>query len=470
MKRLVVVAIAGAVVLIGRTTLSSQSKPTPPTFAKDVAPIVQKNCMSCHRDGQAAPFPLVTYDDVKKRGQLIADVTEDRYMPPWHAARAEGFPEFQDERSLTAAQIKTLRAWVDGGMPSGDLKTMPAPPKFPEGWSLGTPDLVVKLPQPVPLAAEGRDQYRNVVIAVDLPDDKWITAIDYQPSARSIVHHALYFTSPAGVTVRDDETIPGLGLGALGRGGLGGGVGAGRGAAGAGRGGAGIGAAGEAWGGLGGWVPGATPRFFPEGIAQPLPKHTNLVLQLHLHPSGKAESENGSIAIYFAKSTPRASIAGVQVPPAFGVGMGIDIPAGESNFAIADSFVLPVDVDAFGVRGHAHYLAHEMKMTATLPDGSTRGLLWIKDWDFSWQDSYYYKDPIALPKGTKIDVRITYDNSAGNPRNPSTPVRRVRWGRESFDEMGSMTLLTTTRAAGDQQILRAATAQHLRAQILRRFR
>ena len=461
MKRLVA-AIGGIAVFGSWVTLSSQSKAAVPTFARDVAPIVQKNCMTCHRDGQAAPFPLVTYDDVKKRGQMIADVTEDRYMPPWHAARAEGFPEFQDERSLTAAQIKTLRAWVDAGMPSGDLKTMPAPPKFPVGWSLGTPDLIVKLPRPVPLAAEGRDHYRNVVIPVDLPEDKWITAIDYQPSARSIVHHALYFTAPASAEVRDDETIPGLGLGALGRGGFGGGRG--------GRGVAGIGAAGEAWGGLGGWVPGATPRFFPDGIAQPLPKHTNLVLQLHLHPSGKAESENGSIAIYFAKATPRATISGVQVPPAFGVGMGIDIPAGEANYEIKDSFVLPVDVDAFGVRGHAHYLAHEMKMTATLPDGSTRGLLWIKDWDFSWQDSYYYKQPIALPKGATIDVRITYDNSAGNPRNPSTPARRVRWGRESLDEMGSMTLLTTTRVASDQPILRAATTAHLRAQILRRFR
>ncbi len=411
----------------------------------------------------------------------MADATANRYMPPWHASKAEGFPEFADERLLTQRDLDTIQAWVAANMPSGDLAKAPAPPVFPTGWSLGVPDLVLRLPAPVAVPAEGRDLYRNVVLPINLPDDRWITAIDYQPSARSVVHHALYFTSAAGATVADNEAVPGIGglAARLGGGGLpGGGL---RGAAAAGRGRAGraggadgtieaLGAAGDAWGGLGGWVPGATPRFFPDGIAQPLPRQTNLVLQLHLHPSGKAERENGEIAIYFAKAAPKRSLTGVQVPPAFGVGAGIDIPAGESRYVVKDSFVLPVGVEAFGVRGHAHYLAKEMKMTARLPDGSTRGLLWIKDWDFSWQDSYFYKTAFQLPAGTRIDAEIIYDNSVDNIRNPFSPPRRVRWGRESTDEMGSLTLLVTTPTSADGQTLRTAQAMHLREQIVDRLR
>jgi hypothetical protein len=320
-----------------------------------------------------------------------------------------------------------------------------------------------------------------VVLPINLPDDRWITAIDYQPSARSVVHHALYFTAPAGTTVGDNEAVPGIaGLaGRLGGGGLlgllsGRGAAAGRGRGGRAGGSDGtieaLGAAGDAWGGLGGWVPGATPRFFPEGIAQPLPKQTNLILQLHLHPSGEAARENGEIAIYFAKTPPRRSLTGVQVPPGFGIGMGIDIPAGEPRYIVRDAFVLPAGVEAFGVRGHAHYLCREMKMTATLPDGSTRGLLWIKDWDFSWQDSYFYKAAFQLPAGTRIDTELIYDNSVDNIRNPFSPPRRVRWGRESTDEMGSMTLLVTTPTAADGQALRTAQAMHLREQIVSRLR
>ena len=175
--------------------------------------------------------------------------------------------------------------------------------------------------------------------------------------------------------------------------------------------------------------PASTPRFFPDQHrATAAGAHQLVVLQLHLHPSGKAEQERGRIAIYFAKTPPQKSMTGVQVPPAFGFGAGIDIPAGESRYVVKDSFVLPVGVDAYGARGHAHYLCREMKMTATLPDGSTRGLLWIKDWDFGWQDSYFFKTPFALPKGTRIDTELIYDNSDGNIRNPIEPAETRAMG------------------------------------------
>jgi mono/diheme cytochrome c family protein len=419
-----------------------------PTFAGDVAPIIHAHCTGCHRPGQAAPFALLSYEDVRRRGTLITQATSRRYMPPWHAASADGFPVFADERRLSDAQIATLAAWVKGGMPAGDLGTAPKPPAFPDGWTLGKPDLIVTLPKPIVVPAEGPDQYRNVLVQVNLPEDRWITALDFNPQGRSVLHHALYFITPAGADVRDGDTVPGVG--------------------GRRRGGALATAQALRTGGdLGGWVPGTTPRFFPPGIAQPFPKGSNLVVQLHLHPSGKPETVTGDLALYFASQPPERSLLGVQVPPLFGFAAGIDIPAGIPWYVVRDEFVLPVAVEAFGARGHAHYLAREMKMTATLPDGSSRGLLWIPDWDFGWQDSYYFKEPQRLPRGTRVHVELVYDNSAANERNPHSPPRPVRWGRESFDEMGSMTLLVAPATAAEREALRDAESQHFVQQLLR---
>src|SRR4030095_8517010 len=168
-----------------------------PTFAADIAPIVYANCVTCHRPGQAAPFSLLTYDDVRKHAKTIVDVTGRRYMPPWHASRSEGFPEFRDERHLSDGDIATLKRWYDLGMPEGNLTARPPPPNFPDGWTLGPPDLVWKLPQPIVVPAEGPDQFRNVVLPIDLPEDRFITAIDFQPSARKVLHPALFFAGAA---------------------------------------------------------------------------------------------------------------------------------------------------------------------------------------------------------------------------------------------------------------------------------
>ncbi len=451
-------------------TPTSAASAAPPTFAKDIAPIVYANCATCHRPGQAAPFSLLSYDDVKRHGESIVKVTASRYMPPWHATQAEGFPAFREDRTLSAADIDTLKAWVDAGMPAGDSSKTPKVPTFPEGWVLGKPDLVLTLSRTIDVPADGPDLFRNVILPLDLPDDKWIAAVDFEPSARSVVHHALFFAGPADAVVEDDDLLPGVsssllaGLNRLERASAAGGGAATSGAAtsaSAPR----PGASAEAFGGIGGWVPGMTPHFFPTEVGQSLPAHSNIVVQLHLHPSGKAEHEHGQLAIYFAKTKPAMSLTGVQVPPMFGFAMGIDIPAGQTDYTIKDSFVLPVDVKVFGARGHAHYLAKDMKMTATLPDGTTRGMLWISDWDFGWQDSYFYKEPFSLPKGTRIDTTIVYNNSESNPRNPNTPATRVKWGRESFDEMGSMTLMVAASSVAETTTLKQASSLHFRQQL-----
>jgi hypothetical protein len=336
------------------------------------------------------------------------------------------------------------------------LSRAPAPPTFAEGWTLGRPGVELHFPREIDVPADGPDLYRNVALPLNLQDEKWITAIDFEPSARKVAHHALFFVTPAAdsASIGSDDVVPGLGGGGRGRG-----LRSGLGQNGADRGGNGI----------GGWVPGMSPRFYPEGIAQRLPPHSNLVVQLHLHPSGKPEVERGRLALYFASEPPAKSLVSFQVPPVFGFAMGIDIPPGEAHYQIEDTVVLPADVEAFGARAHAHYLAKNMKMTATLPDGSTKGLLWIDDWDFGWQDSYFYKTPFVLPKGTRIEVRITYDNSGGNLRNPSDPPKRVTWGRGSLDEMGSMSLLVAPRSPADEALLRQAQAAHFRRQLAELF-
>jgi mono/diheme cytochrome c family protein len=416
------------------------------SFSETIAPILYNNCVTCHRPGEAAPFSLISYEDAKKRGSLIAAVTKSRYMPPWHAAH--GYGEFAGERRLTDEQIAVIAEWVKQGMPEGDRSKMPKVPQFTEGWQLGKPDLVLEMPAAFEVPAGGPDIYRNFAIPTRLAEDKWVRAIELRPSARKAVHHVLYAYDGSGATAKLDgaDGKPGFsGMSAIGVSGAG---------------------AGNS-GSLGGWAVGATPQFLPENLAFPLPKGSHIVLQMHFHPTGKAESEKSTVGIYFAPQPPERRIMGVQGPALFGFGAGIDIPAGDKQYVIEDSITLPVDVRAVAAGAHAHYIAKEMKATATLPDGSTRPLLWIQDWDFNWQDRYNYKDPVALPKGTRIDIRITYDNSADNPRNPSQPPKPVKWGEQSFDEMGSVTLISVAQRKEDEPALQQFLAGRTREAIAR---
>jgi hypothetical protein len=212
---------------------------------------------------------------------------------------------------------------------------------------------------------------------------------------------------------------------------------------------------------LGGWAVGAQARALPDGLAYKLPKGADLILSTHFHPSGKAEDEASTIAFYFADKPPVHRFTGIQLPFLFGIGAGINIAPGQKDFAIEDAFVLPIDVKAFGISAHAHYIAKNFKVTATPPDGKAKTLLHIPDWDFTWQEQYHFQDFVELPKGTKLHAKISYDNSAENPRNPTNPPKRVKWGKESTDEMGSITLLVVAADESQFSRLQDAYRQHL---------
>jgi hypothetical protein len=403
----------------------------PVTFNQDIAPIIYRNCSSCHRPGEAAPFALLSYADVKKKAKTIAEATASRIMPPWKAEPASY--GYRDERRLSEGEIALIQSWVKGGMEEGSGEK-PEPPKFTSGWALGEPDLIVEMPAAYHVPADGPDIYRNIAVSLGLTEDKWVTAIDMRPTARAVVHHVLYFADPSGKIHEKPQQGDQPGFKGMRPGG------------------ASI--------ALGGFAVGARPKPFPEGFAMKVPKGSDFVVQYHFHPTGKPESEKSLLGFYFAKKPPERLMTRIQMPPHYSLFSGLDIPAGEADFVIRDSYTLPVAIDAVGLGAHAHYLAKQMKMTATLPDGDVKTLLLIKDWDFAWQDRYYFKELVALPKGTRLDAEIHWDNSAKNLRNPSSPPVRVTWGEESKDEMGSISLIAVAHEKSERAALQKGINDH----------
>ena len=391
------------------------------TFNQDIAPIIFHNCSSCHRSGEAAPFPLLSYEQVARKGKLIGRVTASRYMPPWKAEPVSF--AYRDERRLTDQQIALIQKWVSEGMPEGEGTQKPVPPVFSSGWQLGEPDLVLEMPNAYHVPADGPDIYRNLAIPLALAEDKWLAAIDMKPSARPVVHHVLYFADPTGQAHLKSQPGEEPGFNGM--------------------------RAGGATLPLGGWAVGAQPHFFPEGLALKVPKGSDLVIQYHFHPSGKPESEKSLIGLYFAKKPPERSLLRIQLPPVYSLFSGLEIPPGEKDFVIKDSYTLPKGIDAVGIGAHAHILAKKMQMTATLPGGESKTLLLIKDWDFAWQDRYFFKQLVPLPEGTRLEVEIHWDNSRDNPRNPANPPVRVTWGEQTRDEMGSISLLAVPQHETD---------------------
>lgn len=381
------------------------------TFNTHISRIVHKHCASCHRPGQAAPFSLLTYEDVSKRAQLVAAVTQTRYMPPWHAE--PGYGAFKGERRMADSEIALIQQWVASGAPEGG-GAPPDPPEFSARWILGEPDVVVTMEEPYVIPADGPDIYRNFPAQIPVTGDKWLRAFQFRPHARAVVHHSLFKADPTGRARQLDSEDDEPGYGGMGSGAVPRRI------------------------SLGGWAVGGQARVMPPGGQILIPAGSDFVFESHFHPSGKEETEVSEIALYFTDEPATRTRLSIQLPPRFGLGAGIDIAPGDSEFTIGESITLPAAIELYGVTPHAHYIGKEFKSWAELPDGSEIPLIWIKDWDFAWQDMYVYEKPVVVPAGATIHARIRYDNSAENPRNPSSPPKRVFWGRGSEDEMGTV--------------------------------
>ncbi|MBZ5575398.1 MAG: tetratricopeptide repeat protein [Acidobacteriia bacterium] len=396
----------------------------PVTFNHDIAPIVYRKCAVCHRPGEAGPFPLLSYADIKKRAPQIAAVTRSGFMPPW--LPEAGYGDFQDDRRLSTDEIRTIAEWVSQGAPEGAAAEAPAPPAFPEGSGLGPPDLVLEAPAAFRVPDSGPDLYWNFIFKPKVQSRQYVRALEILPGDRRLVHHANLLIDRTGSAhlreIAPGQGFPGMDLTVM-RSPF------------------------DPDGHFLFWKPGSPARAEPKGRAWRLDPGDELVLNTHFHPTGKAEQARPSLALYFTDQRQTQFPLLLQLEN----DRALDIPPGASNFMISDDFRLPMDVDALAVYPHAHSLGKLLEAYATLPDGSRRWLIRIPDWDPNWQAVFEYREPVFLPKGTTISMRYHYDNSAANIRNPSHPPRRVRGGNQATDEMGHLWLQVLPRGAGDRR-------------------
>ena len=429
---------AGNARTLQAATQPSASQTDVPTFSTDIAPIVFEHCAPCHRPGEVGPFPLLSYDDVRRRAAQIAEVTASRFMPPWKPAPGAGGP-FVGSRRLSDDDVETIAQWVDTGAREGDPDQLPAAPAFSVGWRLGTPDVVVTMPQAYMVPADAPDTFRNFVLPIPLDDTKFVVGLEFRPGNARVAHHANLRIDRTRSSRQLDEQDPAPGYdGPISP------------------------QAQYPDGYFLGWTPGQLPPLAEAGMAWRLEPGSDFVIQLHMQSTGKPESIQASVGLFFTEDPPE------RTPMMLRLGrQNIDIPPGESHYLIRDRFELPVDAELVGVQPHAHFRATEINGFVTYPDGRTESLIRIPDWDFDWQDVYRYETRPFLPKGTTVSMEYAYDNSAANPRNPDHPPRRVLFGQFSNDEMGDLWLQLLTRNEADRQtLIRAAMPKMLNEDIV----
>jgi Flp pilus assembly protein TadD len=393
------------------------------TFNRSIAPILYKNCAPCHRPGESGPFSLLTYTDAKKHATQIASVTKKHFMPPW--LPEAGYGDFQDERRLTAREIALIGQWVQQGAIEGTGQA-PAPPKFSSQWELGPPDVILHVTHPYQLAPNSEEIFWNFIMPVPINTERWVRAIEVRPGNPQAFHHANVIIDRSGSAARQEKL-------------------------------AGIGFPGmdlsveettfDPDGHFLSWKPGTGAVVEPDGMAWRATPGMDLVLNVHLRPTGKQEIIDPVIGVYFTDKPQVKFPMLIQLEH----DGALDMKPGDKDFIVTDDFRCPEDLNVLAVYPHAHYLAKVMEGYATLPDGTKKWLVRINDWDFSWQGVFRFKKPMFLPKGTVVSMRYHYDNSAENVRNPNRPPKEVKGGVRSTDEMGHLWLQVLPTAEGDER-------------------
>jgi len=402
MRKTTLVLAAVVVFTFAAARRRSVTAPGPPTFNREVVRILQDNCQSCHRPGDIAPFPLISYNDAVAMAPQIRIMTQLRKMPPWKPA--EGAGDFVGVRRLSQRDINTLAQWVDAGAPEGRPEDLPPAPPAKGDWVLGQPDLVLSMPKPFTPPFD-RDEYRCFSIPVPANNDLWISTIDFRPGDRATVHHIVQYLDLSGASAQLDKDGSGF----------------------------------TCFGGplvedadvVGAWSPGARPVPLPEGTAVRIPKGARILMQVHYHPHfGKVGVDQTSVGLYFAKTEVKKQLRYDAV-----LNTRLFIPAGAANQKIEASATLDAEIEIVSIYPHMHLLGQRIRVDATLPDGTIVPMINIPQYEFQWQGSYVYRNPVRLPRGTKLHIEAWYDNSEGNLQNPNSPPKDVRWGEASTDEM-----------------------------------
>ena len=399
--------------VLGASAHRRSTSPPPVTFNRDIAPIVFQYCSPCHRPGETAPFSLLNYQDTAKFAAQIAVITRRRSMPPWLPAPSD--LKFSGELRLSDEQIALFQAWADEGLPEGDPRDLPSPPQFTPGWQLGKPDVVLRARKPYQLSARGADNYWNFIFPTDFKTTRWVRAIEIRPGEKRVVHHANILIDRLHSS-RTQEKHPGDGFPGME-----------------------LRIESESFdpdSHIFFWKPGSLPHVEPEGLALRLDPGDDLVLNTHLQPSGKLETIEPSIGIYFTDkpATQFPMLLELQNDKA------LDIPPDDANFEVTEDFLLPTEIALLAIYPHAHYLGKDLLVVARLPDGSSKTLIHIARWDLNWQAVFYYDSAVILPAETRISMRYIYDNSAANTANPFHPPQRVQGGNRSTDEMAHLWL------------------------------
>ncbi|GAC1672627.1 MAG: hypothetical protein PVS2B2_05080 [Candidatus Acidiferrum sp.] len=448
MNRFAQVAVQSFSFFALTTVLAAQSFSTPKpqshaasqdiTFNRDIAPVFFRSCAMCHRPGEAAPFSLLTYKDAKSHSRQIVMVTQSRFMPPWLPEHGEF--KFVDELRLSDKEIALIAKWVEDGAIEGVASDLPPAPDFVEGWQKGKPDLVIKAEKPYLLPARGNDQYWNFIFRTPVNQTRWLKCLEIRPGDKRVVHHANVLVDRT-QSARVQELSRGAGFGGME-----------------------IKIESEAFDPDSHflfWKPGSVPYTEPEGMALRLDADTDLVLNIHLQPSGKPQSIQPSLGLYFTDQPATRFPMLLQLEN----DGKLDIPAGAEDFIVTDDFTMPEDVEVLAIYPHAHYLGRDLLAFATYPDGTKKTLIHIPQWNLNWQAVYRYASPVELPAGTVVSMRYSYDNSEKNPLNPNVPPKRVTAGNSSIDEMAHLWLQVLPRAAAmrtndPRRVLQEALARH----------
>lgn len=376
-------------ILVGLAASPAAAADNAPTFTKDVAPILYKACVECHRPTMFAPMSLTTYEDARPWLRSIKQRVSARTMPPWGSDMPHGI--FKNDPRLSDKEVETIVSWIDGGAPKGDMKDMPELPAFVEGWTIGKPDAIYTMTEDFTIPATGAVEYQYLRIPVNLPEDRWFKAIEIKPGARAQVHHVIAFTQPS-----DEPTRPGGALGPT---------------------------------NIGGVTPNKPGVVFEPGVARLLRGHHDIILQMHYTTNGKEATDRTQVGIIFANEPPQKLAGGGMVlQPRF------VIPAGDGNAEVRGVTNINQDTLVTNLTPHMHVRGKDMTYIAHYPDGTSETLLSVPRYDFNWQITYMLATPKLLPKGTKVEVIAHYDNSTANKFNPD-PTKDVKWGDQTWEEM-----------------------------------
>lgn len=387
MRRTVLLFLALSAVLISTVFIASANNGNTVknvTFNKDVAPIFFAKCAECHRTGEVAPFSVLAYKDARPWAKSIREKVIDKTMPPWHADPNHG--SFKNDRRLTQAEIDTIVAWVEQGAKEGEAKDLPPAPKYVDGWAIGKPDQTFSIPEQT-FVSEGVEKYRYIQVQTNFTEDKWVQAAEIRSTGRNAVHHVIVFVNDGKTAGTQDGNL------------------------------------------LCGFAPGEQPAVFPLGFGKMIPAGSRLTFQLHYTPNGKDTKDVTTLGLIYAKQTPQHEVKTRPIlNPRFA------IPPGADNYEVQSSFVFKEDIHITSFMPHMHLRGKDFQYKAVFPDSTSKILLSVPRYDFSWQTYYLPIDPVAIPKGTKIECLAHFDNSKSNKFNPD-PSKEVRWGDQTWEEM-----------------------------------